>query len=142
MIYTTPKLKARGILNSEPLTFRVARPERSDVGAEVLEIQGIKVDGTFQSHWEAYLFFPSAEQNTSVSCPEFFGTFNFVPHVGQAQVNRERVWRVAIKQKLIDLGKDNYTDIIVTLVQFGPNIQSIQLAQAKVLYDTSPTTLD
>lgn len=108
----------------------------------MLEIEGIKVDGRFQSHWEAYLFFPSVDINTPVSCPEFFGTFNFVPHVGQAQFNRDRVWRVAVKDKLVALGKDNYTDIIVTLVQFGPNVQPLGIGKARIVYDASPATLE
>lgn len=142
MIIATPELTIQDKLGAEPLTFRVPRPERSDVGVEVLEIEGIKVDGRFQSHWEAYLFFPSVDINTPVSCPEFFGTFNFVPHVGQAQFNRDRVWRVAVKDKLVALGKDNYTDIIVTLVQFGPNVQPLGIGKARIVYDASPATLE
>jgi len=138
MILSTPELQASDVLSSQPLTFRVPRPEQSSGGEEVLEISGIKLDPSLQAHWEAYLFFPSAGASTSVSCPEFVGTFNHIPHVGQAQLKTERGWRVALRMKLETLGKQNYSDIVVTLTQFGPSIQSLSFSRATVVWDTSP----
>ncbi|KAG0610577.1 hypothetical protein M758_7G076400 [Ceratodon purpureus] len=143
MIFAARELTDTDVLGSTPLTFKVSRPEQSTrpttPAEEVLEISGIKLDSTLQSHWEAYLFFPSADSTTAVSCPEFVGTFNFIPHVGQAQLARDRLWRVAFTTKLVALGKENSTEIVVTLVQFGPNIQNLKFSKASILWDTSPS---
>lgn len=138
MILSIRELNASDVFGDQPFTFRVPRGEQSEKGHEVLEILGIELDANLQVHWEAYLFYPSADATTSVSCPEFVGTYNYIPHVGQAQIKIERSWRVALRSKLVTLGKQNYSEIVVTLAQFGPTIQSLRFGSARIFYDTSP----
>lgn len=129
------------IIYKEPYTFRVARPafnSNATNGTEVLEIQGIKMDSTIQGHWRAYLYHPYAVADTPVGCPEFIGIFNIVPHVGQANYHRNRAWRVALGPKLQALGMENYTDVVITLAQYGPTIQPMTFAKVSIVYDMSP----
>jgi polyphenol oxidase len=93
---------------------------------------------SLQAHWKAYLFFPQVNHTEGASCPEFVGAYNFIPHVGQAEYNPKRVWRVAVGPKLKALGLDYVKSVIVTLVQ--PQsiwLHDIKFTKAKILYDTS-----
>lgn len=137
LIADTPYFKPSMVLHTVPLTFKVQRPRRRpEVGVEVLELSGLSLIPALQAHWEAFLFLPNGNNKTTVSCPEFIGTFNYVAHVGQALFNRERRWRVALGPKIMALGKENYTDVVITLAQFGPNIQPITFERAVVVFDT------
>lgn len=141
VIGVTPYPSPDDIIYTSPYTFRIARPTNTSNaanGTEVLEIQGINLDATIQAHWRAYLFHPSALAETSVACPEFIGIFNYVPHIGMALFNRNRVWRVALGPKIEANGKQNYTDVVITLAQFGPTLQPMTFQKVSIVYDMSP----
>ncbi|KAG0602916.1 hypothetical protein M758_10G051400 [Ceratodon purpureus] len=124
----------------DPITFRVARPAvRNSTGVEVLEFSGVDfAEPSMQVHWRSYLFYPTAVTGTSAACPEFAGAYNYVAHPGMAIFKgRNRKWRVALDSKLVALGKQNLSDIVVTLAQFGPTIQPVQFAKVEITYDTS-----
>lgn len=74
------------------------------------------------------------------SCPEYAGTYNFLPHVGMALYNPKRVWRVAIGPKLVQLGMDYVDSIVFTMVQTtAPPGQNITFSKARIFYDLSPS---
>ena len=135
MIASTKALTDATELYTEPISIRVRRPAVVGVGTEVLEIQGIKLNATIQAHINAYLYFPTANGDTSIGCPEFFATFNFIPHVGQASFNPDRLWRASLGPKLQALGKDYVSHIVVTLVQVGHSIQPLRFREARIVYD-------
>lgn len=136
MIAAFPPFTDQTMLFFEPITFRVPRPPSSSKGTEVLEIQGIRFNQTLQVHWEAYMYFPTANAKTGVLCPEFFGTYNFIPHTGQAIYNPARVWRAAVGPTLKRLGKEKHSHVVVTLVQVGHSIQPVKFTRARILYDS------
>ena len=84
---------------------------------------------------EGYLFHPSANLSTSVGCPEFFGTFNNVPHVGQAVVQPRREWRFAIGEKLKIIGREYVSHIVVSFVQTTVPVP-ITFQNARIVYET------
>jgi len=140
LISDTKKHKKSDVLGATPITFKVKRPKRQKKGTEVLELSGIHIPDNFlQVHWKAYLFFPSANlTNSGTTCPEWTGTFNFLPVVGQPTFNPKRVWRVAIGPKLKQIGKDYVDSIVLTIVQESNPIQLITFDKAKIFYDLSP----
>lgn len=89
-------------------------------------------------HFKAFLFFPQANvTNSGPMCPEFAGTFDFFPTVGQAPLNPRREWRLAIGPKLAQIGRDWAKSVVVTLVPSGRNvypIQNITFDHVKVVY--------
>lgn len=128
------------VLFNETLTFRIARPVfRNATGIETLEVSGIKLaQPQLQCHWRAYLYYPTADAATTVACPEFVGLFNYVPHTGMAIFEgRNRRWRVALNSKLVALRKESFTDIVVTIAQFGPTIQPVTFKKIHIYYDTT-----
>jgi polyphenol oxidase len=140
LISKTPKHKASDVLLGEPMTFKVTRPSKSKSGVEVLEISGLHIpNNTIQAHWKAYFFYPNVSFLTGAACPEFAGTYNFIPHVGQAEYNPKRVWRVAVGPKLLQLGKDWVKSLVVTIVQTGQPLQALTFDNAKIICDRSPT---
>jgi polyphenol oxidase len=142
LISQTPKHKKSMVLNEKPVTFKVNRGTRKKKGTEVLEMSGIHIPDAFeQVHWKLYLFFPGANlTNSGPTCPEFAGTFNFIPVQGQATFNPKRVWRVAIRPKLQQLGMDYVDKIVVTIVSAPSDTgyQNVTFDKAKIIYDTSP----
>lgn len=146
LIDATPKhKKSTDVISAAPLTFKVSRGTRKTKGTEVLEFSGLHLpDLTQQVHWKVYFFFPGANlTNSNPTCPEFAGTFNFLPVVGQAILNPKRVWRVAVGPKLEQLGYDYVDSIVVTIVQSSYPIQNVTFDKVKVIYDRSPeVTLD
>jgi polyphenol oxidase len=103
-----------------------------------LEISGLFLPNiTDQIHFKAYVFFPQAVITDGPVCPEFLGTYNFVPHIGQALYNPNRVWRAAVGPKLKALGLDFVNHVVFTIVQTGkPQILTFQ--KARIIYDLSP----
>lgn len=144
LISNTSKHTTSQVLSATPITFRVERPDRSDVGTEILELSGIRIPNiTAQAHWKAYLFFPGVQVVNGGACPEYLGTFNFLPHQGQAEYNPKRVWRAAIGPKLLQIGKDYVDDVVVTMVRTSkPPAQNITFSRARILYDLSPAVTD
>ncbi|KAG0566488.1 hypothetical protein KC19_7G067700 [Ceratodon purpureus] len=138
LISSTPKQRSTQVLLADPITFKVARPKKSK-GTEVLEISGIHIPNkTAQAHWKVYLFYPNVSFLTGAACPEFAGTFNWIPHVGQVAYNPDRVWRMGVGPKLLQMGKDYVKSIVVTVVQTGFPLQALTFDSAKIIYDNSP----
>jgi len=139
LISATPKHKSSDIIGGAPVTFKVTRGTKRVKGTEVLELAGLRIpDISLQVHWKAFLFFPGATLASGPTCPEFVGTFNFLPVVGQPNVNPKRKWRVAIGPKLKQLGKDYVKQIVITIVQAGFPLQNVTFENAKIFYDLSP----
>lgn len=128
----------------DPITFRVPRPKRKSnsppSGTEVLQLSSIRIpDIQDQVHWKAYLFYPNANPTQGAECPEYLGTFNFLPHIGQAEFNPKRVWRAALGPKLAQIGQDGVDDVVVTVVQTSrPPGQNVTIGKVKIVYDLSP----
>lgn len=140
LISNTSKHTKSQVLGETPITFRVTRPKKSSHGTEILEISGIRIpNATARALWKAYVFFPQATAADGPACPEHAGTFSYLPHVGQAAYNPKRVWRMAVRPKLVQLGKDYVKSLVVTLVQTtAPPGQNITFTGAKIFYDLSP----
>jgi hypothetical protein len=81
-----------------------------------------------------FLYFPTANTTTPISCTEFFaqpGGFGvvFSPDLPDSKME----WRLALGYKLQSLGMDQFSHVVVTLVQLGlPQI--IQLKNAQIVY--------
>lgn len=135
MIKQSGLLTAQSVLNTNTLTFKVKRPAASSVGMETLVIEGIHLDWTKRAHFDAYLYFPTSNANTTICCPEFLGTFINVPHAGPARASPPRRWRTAVGDKLRALGKDTFSHVVVTLVQSTVAPQAITFRGARVAYE-------
>lgn len=140
LISQTPKHKKSLVIYSKPVTYKVKRGTRKKKGTEVLEFSGLHIPDAFlQVHWKIYLFYPGANlTNSSPMCPEFAGTWNYIPVVGQPTFNPKRVWRVAIGPKLQQLGLDYVDSIVVTTVPLGDYYQNVTIDKARIIYDLSP----
>jgi polyphenol oxidase len=140
LIKSSRRHKKSDVLLDSPLTFKVNRPRKKHPrGTEVLEISGIHIpNNTLQVHWKVFLFDPNVTDQSGAVCPEFGGTFNFLPHVGQATVNPKLVWRMAVGPKLLQIGKDYVKKVVFTIVQNGPFLQPITFDRARIVYDRSP----
>ncbi len=96
-------------------------------------IGGLNI-GTDKFLINAYLFFPTANENTTISCPQFFGKLSNSGLVfGVDLPDPEKEWRLAITPKLGNLGLDNVSHVVVTLVQLGMP-QPLQFKTAKIEY--------
>lgn len=141
LIATTGKFSSKLVLtDTAALTFKVRRPKKSSRGTEVLQLSGLRIpNNTAQAHWKAYLFYPGVAVTANAACPEYAGTLNFLPHVGQATTNPKRAWRVAIGPKLEQIGKSYVKDIVITMVQTTkPPGQNLTFTKAQIYYDLSP----
>lgn len=124
------------VLNGQPLTFRVRRPPPGQ-GIEVLEVEGVNTDFQVRSQFNAYLFFATANMFSPASCPEFFGTFSVNPHTGEATFQPKRVWRVALTGKLLALGKQDVSHIVVTMAPVGGGAP-LSFSSAKIIHVDDP----
>lgn len=135
LIHNTPPISSAGAeLLIGSTTFRVPRPRTSKKGFEILLIDNIMMDFSKEVHLQAHLFLPTADLSTPFSCPEFIGTFNNAPHVGQAAHTPKRLWRIAIGGKLKQIGRDYVSDIVVTIIRSG-QLQTPLSFTAKVVYE-------
>jgi hypothetical protein len=82
----------------------------------------------------AFIYFPTANRTTPITCIEFFGKlggFGVVFGLDLPQSKME--WRLSLGYKLQSLGMDQFSHVVVTLVQLGlPEI--IQLKNAQIVY--------
>ncbi len=139
LILNTPPLNTNSITTfaSPTITFRVRRPAKSinnkSWGEEVLVIGGLNI-GNDRFLINAYLFFPTANETTTISCPQFFGKLSNSGLVfGVDLPDAEKEWRLPITPKLGNLGLDNVSHVVVTLVQLGLP-QKLQFKTAKIEY--------
>lgn len=138
LISNTSKHTTKQVVTLAPITFRVERArDRQGLGTEVMEFAGLRIPNITQSiHLKVYLFFPQANASMGAECPEYLGSFNYNPHIGQATLNPKRVWRGAIGPKLLQLGLDYVDDIVVTIVQTSkPPGQNFTFATARIHYE-------
>ena len=137
LIRDTPPISSAGALlpsRFSVLTFRVRRPSKREKGFEILVIEGISMNFSQQVHLQAFLFYPTADLSTPFSCPEFIGTFNNAPHIGQAASTPNRNWRIAIGGKLEQLGREYVSEIVVTIIRSGQLGTPLKFG-AKVVYE-------
>ncbi|KAH8946526.1 hypothetical protein BDL97_12G100000 [Sphagnum fallax] len=137
MILNTPPLSTKNfttIANSS-ITFRVRRPlEKQLHREEVLVIRSLKLEGPVGPVLNAFLYFPTANPTTPITCIEFFGKpGGFGVVFGKDLPDSKMEWRLALGYKLQSLGMDQFSHVVVTLVQVGlPQI--IQLKNAQIVY--------
>ena len=141
LIKSTKPFRAPVNFTSGPTTFRVERQPASARaklgGQEILEIRG-KLDHTITTLWNAFLYFPEAVWETSEVCPEFVGVLQSLSHVGMStQIPPDFLFNVGIGQKLRDMGRDNLTSIVVTLVGPPDPSQTVVLTSAEIVYSDS-----
>ncbi len=131
MIFNTPPLSTKNFTTfaNSSITLRVRRPlEKQLHREEVLVIRSLKLQKTSPLILNAFLYFPTANPTTPITCIEFFGKpgsfFNeFSP-------DSKIEWRLALGY---NLGMDQFSHVVVTLVQPGlPQI--IQLKNAQIVY--------
>jgi hypothetical protein len=139
LIHNTPPLHTSNITTfaNSTITFRVRRPAKSinnnSKGEEVLVIGGLNISST-RFIINAFLFFPTAVENTTISCPQFFGKLSNSGLIfGVDLPDPDKEWRLAITPKLRNLGLDNVSHVVVTLVQLGFP-QPLQFKTAKIKY--------
>ncbi len=121
------------------ITFSVQRPAKKQLHAEeVLVIGGLNLTG-IEVHFliNAFLYFPTANVNTSITCPQFFGKLgNSAVMFGDTVPNSKKEWRLALTTKLQSLSMDHFSHVVVTLVEasgvFPPYLQ-VELT-AKIVY--------
>lgn len=141
LINSTIPFRAPVNFTSGPTTFRVNRKPASARaklgGEEILQIRG-KIDHTKTSLWNAFLYFPEAVWDTTETCPEFLGVLQSISHVGMStQIPPKFLFQVGIGQKLRDMGRDNLTSIVVTLVGPPDPLQTLVLTSAEIVYSDS-----
>jgi hypothetical protein len=99
----------------------VQRPFKKQLhGEEVLVIRSLKLENTFGVPMNAFLYFPTANPNTTITCQEFFGKIvgyfvEFSPNLP----NSKKEWRLALGYKLQSLSMDQFFHVVVSLVQVG-----------------------
>lgn len=121
------------------ITFSVQRPAKKQLHAEeVLVIGGLNLTGN-EIHFliNAFLYFPTANVNTSITCPQFFGKLgNSALMFGDTVPDSKKEWRLALTTKLQSLSMDHFSHVVVTLVEatgaFPPYLQ-VKLT-AKIVY--------
>ncbi len=137
MILNTPPLSTKNFttLANSSITFRVRRPLKKQLHREeVLVIRSLKLVGPTGPALNAFLYFPTANPTTPISCTEFFAKpsgfgLEFSPDLPDSKME----WRLALGYKLQSLGMDQFSHVVVTLVQLGlPQI--IQLKNAQIVY--------
>ncbi len=137
MILNTPPLSTENFTTfaNSSITFRVRRPlEKQLHREEVLVIRSLKFEKHTGFVVNTFLYFPTANTTTPISCTEFFaqpGGFGvvFSPDLPDSKME----WRLALGYKLQSLGMDQFSHVVVTLVQLGlPQI--IQLKNAQIVY--------
>jgi hypothetical protein len=115
---------------------RPAKKQRH--GEEVLVIAGLNATGN-EIHFSinAFLYFPTANVNTSITCPQFFGKLsNTALMFGDTVPDSKKEWRLALTTKLQSLSVDHFSHVVVTLVEATgsfPPILPLKLS-AKIVY--------
>ncbi len=137
MILNTPPLSTKNFTTfaNSSITFRVRRPlEKQLHREEVLVIRSLKLDQPVGPTLNAFLYFPTANPTTPISCIEFFGKPGGLGVVfGFNLPDSKMEWRLALGYKLQSLGMDQFSHVVVTLVQLGLP-QTIQLKNAQIVY--------
>ncbi len=121
------------------ITFRVQRPAKKQLNAEEVLVIGGLNPPLNESHFliNAFLYFPTANVNTSITCPQFFGKLgNSAVMFGDTVPNSKKEWRIALTTKLQSLNLDHFSHVVVTLVEASGSFpQYLQLPlTAKIVY--------
>ncbi len=137
MILNTPPLSTKNFTTfaNSSITFCVQRPlEKQLHREEVLVIRSLKFEKSLGPTLNAFLYFPTANPTTPITCIEYFartGGFGIVFSFDLPDSKME--WQLALGYKLQSLGMDQFSHVVVTLVQQGlPQI--IQLKNAEIVY--------
>ncbi len=122
MILNTPALNTSTVntFANSTITFSVQRPAKKQLHAEeVLVIGGLNVTaGEFKFLINAFLYFPTANVTTSITCPQFFGVIsNTALMFGDTVPESKKDWRLALTSKLQSLSVDQFSHVVVTLVE-------------------------
>jgi len=121
------------------ITFRVQRPAKKQLHAEEVLVIGGLNPPLNESHFliNAFLYFPTANVNTSITCPQFFGKLgNSAVMFGDTVPNSKKEWRIALTTKLQSLNLDHFSHVVVTLVEASgsfPQYLQVPLT-AKIVY--------
>jgi hypothetical protein len=137
MIFNTPPLSTKNFTNfaNSSITFRVRRPlEKQLHREEVLVIRSLKLEKIAPLILNAFLYFPTANATTPITCLEFFGKpGGYFNEFSSSLPDSKLEWRLALGYKLQSLGMDQFSHVVVTLVQ--PALpQLIQLKDAQIVY--------
>ncbi len=137
MIFNTPPLSTKNFtaFANSSITFRVRRPlEKQLHHEEILVIRSLKLQKTWPLILNAFLYFPTANPTTPITCIEFFGKpSGFLNEFSPNLPDSKMEWQLALGYKLQSLGMDQFSHVVVTLVQPGlPQI--IQLKNAQIVY--------
>jgi hypothetical protein len=101
---------------------------------EVLVIRSIKLEKPLGPVLNAFLYFPTANPTTPISCIEFFGKPGGLGIAFSLDLPVSKMeWRLALGYKLQSLGMDQFSHVVVTLVQVEL-AQIIQLKNAEIVY--------
>jgi hypothetical protein len=137
MIINTPAFSTNSFIAfaNSTFTFCVSRPTKRQLhGEEVLVIGGLRVGNATSLFLNAFLYFPTANTNTSISCREFLAKLgNFGVNFGSNLPDSNKEWQLAITPKLQSLGMDQFSHIVVTLVQLGIP-QYIEFKTTQIVY--------
>ncbi len=97
-------------------------------------IRSLKLEIPYRARLNAFIYFPTANPTTPITCTEFFGKVggsNVMFSLGLPESKME--WRLALGYKLQSLGMDQFSHVVVTLVRLGlPQI--IQIKNAEIVY--------
>jgi polyphenol oxidase len=137
MILNTPPLSTKNFTTfaNSSITFRVRRPlEKQLHREEVLVIRSIKLEKPLGPFLNAFLYFPTANPTTPISCIEFCGKHGGLGIEFSLDLPVSKMeWRLALGYKLQSLGMDQFSHVVVTLVQVEL-AQIIQLKNAEIVY--------
>ncbi len=97
-------------------------------------IRSIKLDKPLGAVVNAFIYFPTANRTTPITCTEYFGKFGgFGVNFGSDLPQSKMEWRLALGYKLQSLGMDQFSHVVVTLVQLRlPQI--IQIKNVEIVY--------
>ncbi len=137
MILNTPPLSTKNFTTfaNSSITFRVRRPLKKQLHREeVLVIRSIKLEKPLGPFLNAFLYFPTANPTTPISCIEFCGKHGGLGIEFSLDLPVSKMeWRLALGYKLQSLGMDQFSHVVVTLVQVEL-AQIIQLKNAEIVY--------
>ncbi len=97
-------------------------------------IRSLKLEKIAPLILNAFLYFPTANATTPITCLEFFGKpGGYFNEFSSSLPDSKLEWRLALGYKLQSLGMDQFSHVVVTLVQ--PALpQLIQLKDAQIVY--------
>ncbi|KAH7289304.1 hypothetical protein KP509_31G069600 [Ceratopteris richardii] len=126
------------VLQGSPFTMNLTRPHVKDVNLEEVLSMNLNLLSARSSAFRVFVNLPGANEQTTVTLPEFCGLFYHLPAISKNPDTdfQATLVQLGISDIIKDLGLSDHSRIPITIVPFGVDKQHpIILVKVEILVE-------